>query len=211
MNLTITTTTEQEIAMQPIKEAGQEVKQFSVPGMVRDLIVDYLHALKESAPTVWAMSVDKASRQLVTVYSREQAEELAEFIVGVREWASLAGVFADAARKSNSLRHSLRIANELAEYAGVELKQPVKATRADGTATRDELPTEAVVGLEIGTEIMVVRHVTRYGLDLIEKFPAKVKGVAANGDYWLTSLRDGTCRACRPTEVVVTNNKKVKV
>jgi hypothetical protein len=157
------------------------------------------------------MSVDKASRQLVTVYSREQAEELAEFIVGVREWASLAGVFADAARKSNSLRHSLRIANELAEYAGVELKQPVKATRADGTATRDELPTEAVVGLEIGTEIMVVRHVTRYGLDLIEKFPAKVKGVAANGDYWLTSLRDGTCRACRPTEVVVTNNKKVKV
>jgi hypothetical protein len=210
MNLTITTTTEQELAMQPINEAGQGV-EFSVPGMVRDLIVDYLHALKESAPTVWAMSIDKPSRQLVKVYSPEQAEELAEFIVGVREWGSLAGVFADAARKSNSLRHALRIANELAEYAGVELKQPVKATRADGTATRDELPTEAVVGLEVGTEIMVVRHVTRYGLDLIEKFPAKVKGVAANGDYWLTSLRDGTCRACRPTEVVVTNNKKVKV
>ncbi len=196
--------------MQPINEAGSGV-EFSVPGMVRDLITDYLHAVEELAPMVWGMSVDKASRQLVTVYSPEQAAELAEFLVSVREWGSLAGVFADSGRKSNSLRHALRVANELAAHAGVELKQPVKATRlADGTATRDELPTGEIVGLEAGTEIMVVRHVTRYGLDLIEKFPAKIKGVAKNGDYWLTSLTDGTCRACRPSEVVVTNNKKAK-
>ena len=99
-----------------------------------------------------------------------------------------------------------------AEIAGQELDTPIRRNAKTKGADVDTsgLPTEPVEDLVKGDEIMVVRHITRYGLNTIERWPARVEGRAENGDYWVTSLEDSTSRACRPTEVVLVRRAEQK-
>lgn len=181
--------------------------RINIMGMVRDIIVDFDQAHTGTpSPDVWAEAVDMKSGRRIEV-DKTEAAQMVEFIVKAREWASVAGVFKDAGRKSNALRHAARIAQELATFAGVDLtiqSTSRKRTNEDGTITRPTLPTVAVDDLVVGDEVTVMRHITRWGLDKYDVFPARVKGRASNGDYWVTSLEDMTSRACRPSEVVVT-------
>lgn len=187
----------QEAGTAPTQEAAKVV---SVRGMVRDMVCEYSTASKSSEPAAWTAGDDKPSGRRVAV-TADDAQQVAQYIMDAREWARLAGSFKDATRRSNVLRDALGIARQFANVAGVAVEQPERLTLRDNT--KHDLPTEPVDDLNPGDEIMVVRHVTRYGLDLVDRFPAVVKGRAANGDYWLTSVSDGTARACRPTEVVV--------
>lgn len=186
----------------------------NVMGMVRDILVDFdLAHTGVDAPTVWVEAKDMKSGRKIVV-DKTEAAEMATYILKAREWAQVAGVFKDAQRKSNVMRHSSRIAQELADIAGVEMVIP-KSTRKqvdeNGDQVRPQLPTVVVDDLEIDDLVTVVRHVTRWGLDKIDTFPARVKGRAGNGDYWVTSLDDMTCRACRPSEVIVTKRARLAV
>lgn len=172
----------------------------NVRGKVRDMVAQFVAASKATEPTAWAGADDRPSGRRVTV-DKTSALEVANFLMEAREWARLAGTFKDQTQRANLLRDSFGIAKAFAVVAGVTLEQPERLRlREDKTV---DLPTEAVDDLKPGDEVRVVRHVTRYGLDLVDQFGAVVKGRAKNGDYWLTSLADGTARACRPTEVVV--------
>ena len=186
----------------------------NVMGMVRDILVDFdLAHTGIEAPSVWGDAKDMKSGRKIVV-DKIEAAEMASYIVKAREWASVAGVFKDSQRKSNVMRHSSRIAQQLADIAGVDMTIPTstrKKVDENGEQVRPQLPTEIVDDLETGDLITVVRHVTRWGLDKIDTFPARVKGRAVNGDYWVTSLDDMTCRACRPNEVIITSRARLAV
>lgn len=184
-----------------------------IMGIVNEVVTDFVKAMPEvKVPKPYRDGqTDKRGSVRVEIASDAQALEMGTFIWQAREWASVAGVFKDAARKALVRQHTLRIANEFAELAGADAFVSVSArtTKVDGEeGRRMELPTTEVTDLEDGDEVQVVRHLTRWGLDTYESFPARVKGRAANGDYWITSLADGTSRACRTTEVIVTKRAK---
>lgn len=180
-------------------------KEITIPvmGMVRDFVVAFTEAQKTKAPEPWAGAEDKASGRRVTA-DVTQAKDLAEFFMSARTWAADAFQFSNPTRKNNALRHGLRIAKEFGAHAGVTIDLP-KQSRGKGSTdeTPIDLPTEPVYDLVPGDEIMVVRHITRYGMNQVEKYPATVQGMTKKGEYWVTSKDNGSSRACRPTEVIV--------
>lgn len=185
-----------------------------IMGMVRDILDDFIKAhTGDPIPQVWTDTVDMKSGRRVTV-DDSQANEMAQFILAARQWSMVKGVFKDNQRKSNVKRHSSRIATEFAQVAGVEIVVPVVGRRQvdeSGQVVKPSMPTVVVDDLVKGDEITVVKHITLWGLDKYETYPARVKGRAANGDYWVTSLDDGCCRACRSSEVIVTKRAALAV
>lgn len=179
-------------------------------GIVREVVADYVQAMPDVKVPKPYRDGEHGVRGVRVDVTEEAAGEMAEFIFKCREWASVAAVFKDSARKALFRQHAIRIANEFAEIAGLEAYTSVSARKSKGSdeAGRMELPSVEVDDLTEGDEVTVIRHLTRWGLDTYESFPARIKGRAANGDYWVTSLADGTSRACRTTEVIVT--KRVK-
>jgi hypothetical protein len=187
-------------AAKPKVAVVEQATVVSVRGMVRDMACDYATTTNVEPPKAWTDGDDRPAGRKVTV-NASTATEVAQFLVDAREWARLAGTFKDATRRANLLRDTLTIAKKFADVGGTALDVPERVTLRENST--QQLPTEPVTDLAVGDEILVVRHLTRYGLDVVERFPAVVKGTAKNGDYWLTSLTDGTARACRQTEVVV--------
>jgi len=198
------TTTEGEIHM--------EASTVKIMGIVREVLADYIAAVPDvKVPKPYREGIDTDRSRKVDVTS-ETAAECAEWMLKAREWATVAAVFKDSARKALFRQHSLRIANEFSAVAGLEPAVPASAKKSkgsEGEGRRMELPSVVIEDLENGDEVTVVRHITRWGLDQYESFPARIKGRAGNGDYWVTSLADGTSRACRTNEVIVTKRGKV--
>jgi hypothetical protein len=172
----------------------------NVMGMVRDYVVGFTNII--DAPAAWTRGDDKPSGRKVAM-SKEEAKEVAEYLMSARTWATEAFQFPNPGRKSNALRHGLRIAKEIGAFAGLEIEAPSRPMKGKEVTELIDLPKEAVNDLEVGDEIVVVRHITRYGLNVIDRFGAKVKGRTKGNDYWVTSLEDGSSRACRPTEVIL--------
>jgi len=193
-------------------EVHMEASTVSVMGIVREVLADFIKATPDvKVPKPYRDGIDNERSRKVEVTS-STAAECAEWVLKGREWATVAGVFKDSARKALFRQHALRIANEFGAVAGLEPAVPATSRKVKGTESegrRMELPTVAVDDLLDGDEVTVVRHITRWGLDQYESFPARIKGRAANGDYWVTSLADMTSRACRATEVIVTKRGKV--
>lgn len=185
----------------------------SVRGMVRDIVLDFEKAnTGMETPQVWTNTEDLKSGRKVLA-DAQTAEEMVHFLTKVREWAVVAATFADPRAKANAMFYLTAITKEFAIIAGITIENPRRVVRGKdidaGTSTAPTLPSEIVDDLEPGDEVMVVRHITRWGMNKYESFPARIKGRAANGDYWLTSLEDMSSRACRNDEVIVTKRMKV--
>lgn len=179
-----------------------------VMGMVRDFLVDYVN-LDHAPAKAWAGSDPTNSKQgrKVTV-TQAEAKEMATFLMAARAWAMEAGSFANPQRKNNAMRHALRIAKEFGDFAGIEIEAPTRAKKGKQTADETvDLPTEPVNDLEPGDRVIVVRKVTRYGLNTIDRYEGTIQGKTKKGEYWVADP-DGANRACRPTEVIVVSRAK---
>jgi hypothetical protein len=157
-------------------------------------------------------TLEETKQGLRVTCSTEQAMTWAHYIMEARTWSEKGFAYTDNSQRNNVLRVLHKRARLFAEIAGQELDTPIRRNAKTKGADVDTsgLPTEPVEDLVKGDEIMVVRHITRYGLNTIERWPARVEGRAENGDYWVTSLEDSTSRACRPTEVVLVRRAEQK-
>lgn len=191
----------------------KEETKVSVRGMVRDIVADFEQANTGFiTPQVWLTTEDLKSGRKVMA-NAETAEEMVHFLTKVREWAVVAATFADPRTKANAMFYLTAITKEFASIAGITIENPRRVVRGKdietGVAQAPSLPSEIVDDLVEGDEVMVIRHITRWGMNKYESFPARIKGRTANGDYWVTSLEDMSSRACRNNEVVVTKRMKV--
>ena len=177
----------------------------------RKVLIAYNDATSKTFPKHEEMT--EVKQGLRVTITTDQATEWATYLVEARTWSDVGFTFSDDAQRRNILRDLFTAAQKFAEVAGETLDKP---SRRNAKQKGDEidtsvLPKESVDDLVKGDEIIVVRHLTRYGLNTIERWPARVEGRAQNGDYWVTSMEDSTSRACRPTEVIVVKRASQEV
>ena len=170
---------------------------------LRKVLVAYADATGKSFPA--HETLEETKQGLRVTVSTEQASAWSTYVLDARTWSEAGFTYTDNSQRNNVLRVLFKRARAFAELAGQELDKPVRRNAKQKGVEVDTsgLPQEAIEDLVKGDEILVVRHLNRYGLNTIERWPARVEGRAENGDYWVTSLEDSTSRACRPTEVIV--------
>lgn len=177
----------------------------------RKVLIAYNDATSRTFPDHEA--IEETKQGLRVTVTKEQAANWATYLVESRTWSDVGFTFGDDAQRRNVLRDLFNTAQKFAEVAGQQLDKPSRrnAKQKGDDLDTSVLPQESIDDLEKGDEILVVRHLTRYGLNTIERWPARVEGRAQNGDYWVTSLEDSTSRACRPTEVIVVKRASQEV